>query len=164
MLELVEQFLRRVVGGLERAHALQHILVRDHVGRRGGEPAHEVIDEGAWQFLARDWQIDELARGVGDDVGALDAAEAGDVERIFQQRIESRGEVEIEVGDLGELEQRGRRGERRLAHDGADAGVEILAATAAGEMAHDDVVEGEAAPPRAAGWLRRAASERASHV
>ena len=45
VLELVEQLLGRQVLALQRADELEHVLVGDHVGRRGGQPAEQVIDD-----------------------------------------------------------------------------------------------------------------------
>ena len=44
VLELVEQLFGREVLGLQRADELQHVLVGDDVGRRGGQPPEQVVD------------------------------------------------------------------------------------------------------------------------
>lgn len=51
VLEFAKEFLRGVVGCLQCADKLQHVLVRDHIGGRGGEPAHEMIDQRALHGL-----------------------------------------------------------------------------------------------------------------
>ena len=140
-LEGGEKFLRAIGVGLERAHELQSILVGEDVGGRRGEPAEEMIDERTREERALRGEIGDFVGGVGDDVGAAQGAEAHGVERVFQETVERGGDVEVEIGDLGELEQRRRRGEGGLAQDGAKAGISILAATAAGEEAHDHIVE-----------------------
>jgi hypothetical protein len=50
--ELVKELLRRQVLALQRADELQQILIGDHVGRRGGDPAEEVVDDRALQTVA----------------------------------------------------------------------------------------------------------------
>jgi hypothetical protein len=144
VLELVEQLLRRQVLRLQRADEFQHVLVRDHVGRRGREFPEQVIDDGALQFGA-------LGRQVGDPVGRVGhdlrqrglAAEALEVDRLLQQRVEGGGDEHVEIGDPGQLAQRRGRRQRQLAHDGAQPRVDFLAAAPLAEVPAHHVVEGE---------------------
>jgi hypothetical protein len=141
VLEGVKELLGRQVLALQRADEFQHVLVGDDVGGRRGKAAEQVVDDGAREVVALDGQVGHAVGGVGDDLGVGRAAEAHGVDRLLEQRVEGHRDVEVEVGDLGELAQRGRRGEIGLAHDGAQPGVGFLAPTVVGEVGADDVVQ-----------------------
>ena len=50
--ELVKELLRRQVLALQRADEFQQVLIGDHVGRRGGNPAEEMVDHRSLQTVA----------------------------------------------------------------------------------------------------------------
>ena len=141
VLELVEELLGREVLALQRAHELQHVLVGDHVGGRRRAAPEQVIDDRTLQLIALARQVGNAVGRVGDDLGGLRAAEALGVHRLLEQRIESRRDEEVEVGDLGELAQRKRRGEGDVAQDAAHARVRVLAPAVGGQEPADHVVE-----------------------
>ena len=142
MLELVEELFRREVLALQGADELQRVLVGDHVGRRRGEPAEQVVHDGPLLLVALDREVGHAVGGVGDDLGGGGAAEAFRVERLLEQRVEGRGDEKVEVGDLRQLAQRGRHAEIGLAQDRAQPGVGFLASAPRGEIPAHDVVQG----------------------
>ena len=73
-----------------------------------------MVDERARQQFAIGWQVDQLARRVGGDVGAAEPAEADGVDRVFEQRVEGGRDEEVEVRDLREFRQRPGAARRSL--------------------------------------------------
>jgi len=143
VLERVEKFFRRQVLALQRADELEHVLVGNDIGRRGREPAEQMVDHGPLQVVAFDREVGNAVRRVGDHLGVGRTAEADLVDRLLEQRIERHGDVEVEVRDLCQLPQWQRRLERRLAHDRAQPRVGLLAAAMVGQVAADYVVQRE---------------------
>jgi len=64
-----------------------------------------VIEHRPLQAVSLGRQVGNAVRRVGDDLGRLRAAETLVVDRLFEQRIEGRCNVQIEVRDLRELAQ-----------------------------------------------------------
>ena len=158
VLEFVEQLARREMLRLQRADKLHRILVGDHIRRRGGELAEQMIDHGPRELRPLGTEIGHAVWRVGDHLGRLRAAEAHLVDRTLEQRVERRRDEQVEVRNLRELPQRGRRRKRRLAQDRADARVGIFASAASAEIRADHVVEIVALGRTPVGTDSRAAS------
>ena len=141
VLEFVEQLFGRQVLGLQRADKLEHVLVGDDVGRRGREPAEQVIDHRSLQLAALHRQVGDTVRGVGDHLSPGLTAIALEVHGFFEQWIECGGDEQVEVGDLRQLPQGVGRLELDLAHDGTQARVGFFATSTLTEVGADDIVQ-----------------------
>ena len=141
VLELVEQLLGREVLALQRADVLQEILVGDHVGGRGGNAAEQVIHDGPLQAIALGWQVGDAIRRVRQHLRAGGPAEPLLVDGVFQQRIESGGDEQVEFRNRRQLAQRKRRFESGILEDAAQAHVCLFASAPRAQEPADDVVE-----------------------
>ena len=143
VLELVEQLLGRQVLRLQRADELEHVLVGDDVGGRRRELAEHVVHDRPLQLAAFGRQVRHAVRRIGDHLRVRLAAAALEVHRLLEQRVEGRGDEQVEVRDLRELPQRQRRRDLHLAHDRPQPRVGFLAPSALAEVTADDVVQRE---------------------
>ncbi len=141
VLELVEQLFRREVLALQRADELEQVLVGDHVGGRGGEPAEQVVDDRPLQAIALGRQVGDAIGRVGQHLRAGGPAEPLQVDRVLQQRVEGRRDEQVEFRDRCQLAQRERRLEGGVLEDAAQAHVGFFAPAARAEEPADDVVE-----------------------
>ena len=141
VLELVEQPLGHQVLALQRADELQQILIGDHVGRRCRELPEQVIDHRALQAIALSGQVGHPVGRIGHHIGRGHAAEALEVDRGLEQRIERGGDEQVEIGDRRQVPQRQRRLEVRILDDGAQAHVGFLAPPARRQEQAHHIVE-----------------------
>ena len=126
---------------LQRADVLQEILVGDHVGGRGGYAAEQVIHDGPLQAIALRRQVGDAIGRVGQHLRAGGPAEPLLVDRVFQQRVESGGDEQVEFRNRCQLAQRKRRFESGILEDAAQAHVRLFAPAPRAQEPADDVVE-----------------------
>ena len=134
-------FSGREVLALQRADVLQEIFVGDHIGGRGGNAAEQVIHDRPLQAIAFRRQVGDTIGRVGQHLGAGGAAEPLLVDRVFQQRIESGGDEQVEFRNRRQLAQRERRFEGGILEDSAQAHVRFFAPAPRAQEPADDVVE-----------------------
>ena len=100
-----------------------------------------MVDDRALQLLPFAGEVDHAVGRVTDHIGRRRALETHLVDRLLEQRIEGRGDKEIEIGDLRELSQCARGCEARVTKDAAHARIDFLTTAARGEERAHDVVQ-----------------------
>jgi hypothetical protein len=143
VLEFVKELLGGPMLGLQGADEFQHVLVGQHVRRRGRETSQQMIDHGALEVGTFARQISDAVGRVGDHLGTWLAAVAFQVDGRLQQRIEGSGDEQVEIGDLRQFPQRLGRLDVNVAHDGAQARVGFLAPAVLAQMGAHHVVQRE---------------------